>query len=374
MRAEEEIFGYGDDLGPEKVFHFYDPKFELRGILVIDNTARGPGIGGIRMAPDVTTQEVFRLARAMTLKTAIADLPHGGAKGGIIGNPSTSNKYDIIRAYAKFLRPNTDYIPAPDMGLDESCMAVIVDEIGRAASLPRELGGIPADEIGSTGYGVAEAAEVAAEYTDLNLSQAVAIIEGFGAVGKGTFRFLRDKGVKIVAVSDIEGAIYNVKGLSYDGLVQVDPETGKLTKLWNRQYEDGQALNVAELFKLDADILIPGARPDAITMENVEGIKAKIVLEGANIPVTNEAEKYLHDKGILVIPDFIANAGGVIAGSVEAKGGTEDESFQVIKAKIWKNVKAVLELARKEKTYPREAAERLAKERVLQAMKLRGRI
>lgn len=368
MRAEEEIFGYVDGLGPEKVFHFYDQKLKLRGILVIDNTARGPGIGGIRMAPDVTTQEVSRLARAMTLKTAIADLPYGGAKGGIIGNPSASNRYDIIRAYAKFLRPNTDYIPAPDMGLDESCMAIIFDEIGRAASLPRELGGIPADEIGSTGYGVSEAAEVVAEYIGLSLSGSMAIIEGFGAVGKGAFRFLRDKGVKIVAVSDSEGAIYNSKGLDYDGLTEVKSTTGAV-----KNYEDGQVISKTELFKVDTDILIPAARPDSITMQNARDIKARIVVEAANIPATKEAEKCLHDKGVLVVPDFIASAGGLIAGSVEQKGGTEEESFKVISVKMRKNVKAVLTLADEEKVYPREAAENIAKERVLRAMKLRGR-
>lgn len=372
MRAEEEIFGYADEIGPEKVLHFYNPKLNLRGILVIDNTARGPSAGGIRMAPDVTTEETFRLARAMTFKTAAADLPYGGAKGGIIGDPMASNKYDIIRAYAKFLRPHTDYIPAPDIGLDESCLAVIFDEIGRAAVLPRELGGIPSDEIGSTGYGVVEAGEVAAGYINLDLKKATAAIEGFGAVGKASFRYLAQKGVKVVAVSDIEGAIYNPKGLNYDGLLEVEPETSKLTRLWNRKYEDGQTLRRAELFKLDVDILIPGARPDAITMENVKDIKARMVLEAANIPATNEAEKYLHDKGVLVVPDFIANAGGVIASTVQIKGGTEDESFELIQAKIRKNVKAILDLAREEKIYPREAAERLAKERVLQSMRLRG--
>lgn len=369
MGAEEEIFGYGDDLGPEKVMHFYDHNSNLHGILVIDNTARGPGIGGIRMAPDVTTKEVFRLARAMTLKTAIADLPYGGAKGGIIGNPEASDKYDIVRAYAKSIRHCIDYIPAPDMGMDESCMAIIFDEIGRAVSLPHELGGIPADELGSTGYGVAEAALVAAEYSDLNLGEASAIIEGFGAVGKAAFRFLRDKGVKIVAVSDIAGTIYNPKGLEYDALIEVSSTTGAV-----RNYKDGQVLGVEELFKLDAAILIPGARPDSITIEVARHIKAKLVIEAANVPATYEAEQYLHDKGIIVVPDIIANAGGVIAGSVELRKGTEEESFQIIKAKIQSNVRSTLNRARSEGISPREAAESIAKERVLKAMKLKGRI
>lgn len=374
MGAEKEIFGYADELGPEKVLHFYDPKLNLRGILVVDNTALGPAIGGIRMTPDVTTQEIFRLARAMTFKNSAAGIPYGGGKGGIRGDPTVSNKDEIIRAYAKFLRPHTDYIPGPDMGTNEHCMAIILDEIGRAIGLHRELGGIPLDEIGVTGYGAGEAAELAAGYINLELKKATAAIEGFGAVGQACFRSLAGKGVKVVAVSDINGAIYNPKGLNWDGLVTVEPETGRVSKLWNREYKDGQRLSGAELFKLDVDILIPGARPDVITMENVKDIKARMVLEAANIPATREAEKYLGDNHILVVPDFIANAGGVIAGAVELKKGTIEEAFQTIKRKIRENVKAVLELAYEEKIYPREAAEKLAKDRVIKAMKDKGRL
>jgi len=374
MGAEEEIFGYCDELGPEKVLHFYDPKLNLRGILVVDNTALGPAIGGIRMLPDVTTKEIFRLGRSMTLKNSAAGIPYGGGKGGIIGDPEALNKEEIIKAYAKFLRPHTDYIPGPDMGTNEHCMAIIFDDIGRAIGLHRELGGIPLDEIGVTGYGAGEAGEVAAGYINLDLKKATAAIEGFGAVGQACFRSLVGKGVKVVAVSDINGAIYNPKGLNWDALVTVDPETGRVSKLWNREHKDGQTLSGAELFKLDVDILIPGARPDVITMENVKDTRAKMVVEAANIPVTREAEKYLGDKGILVVPDFIANAGGVIAGAVELRKGTIEESFQTIKRKIAENVKAVMDLSLKEKIYPREAAEKLAKDRVIKAMKDKGRI
>jgi len=162
--------------------------------------------------------------------------------------------------------------------------------------------------------------------------------------------------------------------LDCDALITIEPETGKASKLWSRKYKDGQVLDTGELFKLDVDILVPGARPDVITMDNVSGVKARIVVEAANIPATREAEKYLGDKGILVVPDFIANAGGVIAGAVELRKGTLEEAFQVIERRIRENVQTVLDLAYKGKTYPREAAERLARERVIRAMKDRGRI
>jgi glutamate dehydrogenase (NAD(P)+) len=175
-------------------------------------------------------------------------------------------------------------------------------------------------------------------------------------------------------VSDINGTIYNPNGLDCDALITIEPETGRASKLWNRKYEDGQVLDIRELFKLDVDILVPGARPDVITMDNVSGVKAKMVVEAANIPATREAEKYLGDKGILVVPDFTANAGGVIAGAVELRKGTLEEAFEAIKRKIRENVQTMLDLADKDKSYPREAAERLARERVITAMKDRGRI
>lgn len=374
MGAEEEIFGYADELGPEKVLHFYDPRLKLQGILVVDNTAPGPGFGGIRMAPDVTTEEVFRLARAMTLKNAAAGIPYGGAKGGIRGDPGVANKDEIIGAYAKFLRPHTDYIPGPDMGTNEHCMAVIFDEIGRGLGLPRELGGFAVDEVGVTGYGVAEATEVAAQYIKLNLKAATAAIEGFGAVGQAAFRFLADKGVKVVAVSDINGGIHNPDGLDYDALATVEPETRQMSKLWNREYQGGRRISGAELFSMDVDILVPGARPDVITIKNVRDVRARMVVEAANIPVTVEAEEYLGDKGVVVVPDFIANGGGVTAAAVEAERGSIEQAFQAIRSKVPENVKAVLDIAYTENIYPREAAEKLARQRVIGAMKDKGRI
>ena len=149
-------FDYADDLGPAKIIHLSEPSCGLRGILVVDNVATGPAIGGLRMAPDVTLEECFRLARAMTLKNAAAGLPHGGGKSVVVGDPRmpAEAKERILRAMASALRYETDYIFGPDMGTDEHCMAWIRDEIGRAVGLPRELGGIPLDEIGATGQGL----------------------------------------------------------------------------------------------------------------------------------------------------------------------------------------------------------------------------
>jgi glutamate dehydrogenase (NAD(P)+) len=364
MCAQEAVFQYSDDIGPEKILYVYDPKTKLKGILVVDNTARGPAIGGVRMAADVSTEEVFRLARAMTFKNAAADIPHGGGKGGIIADPKTKNKYELVRSFARGIEPVADYIPGPDMGTDERCMGIVHKEIGRAIGLPRELGGIPLDKMGSTGYGVAISTEVACEHVLLDLPKATVAVEGFGAVGKAAVKFLREKGANIVAVSDSKGAIYKPDGLDYEKLLQIKQTTGEV-----KNYKGGRIIENEELFELPVDILIPGARPDVITEENVRDIKAALVVEAANIPATREAERILHDRGILVVPDFIANAGGVITAAVEYTGGTENEVFDVIKEKTVKNTRQVLDMAKNQKVPPRVAAEKMAKERVLKAMK-----
>ena len=146
-------FQLADGFGPAKIVHVQEPAVGLRGTLVVDNVAAGPSIGGVRMAPDVSTEECFRLARAMTLKNAAAGLPHGGGKAVLIGDPKMdkAHKEVLIRAFAKALRSEDDYIFAPDMGTDEECMAWVKDEIGRVVALPREMGGIPLNEIGATG-------------------------------------------------------------------------------------------------------------------------------------------------------------------------------------------------------------------------------
>ena len=183
---DDSAFRFCDDLGPKSILYVYQPTIGLKGIVVVDNVAAGPSIGGVRMAPDVSLEECFRLARAMTYKNAAAGLPHGGGKSVIFADPSmdAAAKEQLIRAFAKAIEPITDYIPGPDMGTNETAMAWVKDEIGRCVGLPAELGGIPLDEIGATAFGVVAAAEVAGEKLGLSLERARIAIQGFGAVGK----------------------------------------------------------------------------------------------------------------------------------------------------------------------------------------------
>ena len=357
---------FADDLGPEKVVHIHDSGSGLRAILVIDNVAAGPSVGGIRMAPDVTVSEVFRLARAMTLKNAGAGLPHGGGKAGIIADPRGADKEALIRSFARAIRDLGDYIPGPDMGTDETCMAWILDEIGRSVGLPRVVGGIPLDEIGATGFGLAACAEVAAGFCDLDLSRATVAIEGFGNVGRPAASFLAERGATLVAASDSRGAVHDPAGIDVEALVAAKSRSGSVSG-----YEGGQQISQEELFAVPCDILIPAARPDCIHEGNVDDVQARLILQGANIPATAVAEARLHEKGVVNVPDFIANAGGVICASVEYHGGNEAGALAEIGDKIRRNTRQVLESSRDDGIPPRKAAEALARARVDEAMSLR---
>jgi glutamate dehydrogenase (NAD(P)+) len=363
-----DLFEFADDLGPAKVLGIYAPKLGLRAILVVDNVAAGPAIGGCRMAPDVTLEECARLARAMTLKNAAAGLPHGGAKSVIVGDPKmpAERKETVVRAFAQAIRDVRDYIVGPDMGLDERAMAWVHDEIGRSVGRPRELGGIPLDEIGATGFGIAIAAEVAQEFCDVKLAGARVAVQGFGAVGRHAANFLAARGAVLVAAADSAGTILNSKGLDIAALIALKNTGASVTA-----YSRGQRLAGDAIVGVDCDIWIPAARPDVITRENADSVRARLILQGANIPATAAAEQRLHERGILCLPDFIVNAGGVIAAAVEYQHGTESAAFTTIEEKIRTNTRAVLEAMRRSKVMPRQAALALARERVVRAMSYR---
>jgi glutamate dehydrogenase (NAD(P)+) len=364
----QDIFRFADELGPAKVIHVYEPSVGLKAVLVVDNVARGPAIGGLRIAPDVSTEECFRLARAMTLKNAAADLPHGGGKSVIYGDPKmpTKEKETQIRALASSLREIQEYIFAPDMGTDEECMAWVKDEIGRVVGLPSDFGGIPLDEIGATGLGLSHATEVALEYCDFDMEGARVVVQGFGAVGKHTARFLTEKGAMLVGVADSQGTIYNPKGLDVEALIELKKAGKSVT-----DYPDGKKLDRDAVIDIECDIWIPAARPDVIDENNVNRLKAKLVIEGANIPITEGAEKYLHAKGVLYVPDFIANAGGVICAAMEYQGAGQSAAFQAIEEKVCRNTRLVLEAAESKGILPRKAAVDLALQRLKKSMSYR---
>ncbi len=360
----EEIFKFYDEFGPTKILHVYEPRIGLKAVLVVDNVAAGPSIGGIRMAPDVSTEECFRLARAMTLKNAAAGLAHGGGKAVLYGDPKMprEKKELLIRGLANALRDIKEYILAPDMGTDEECMAWIQDEIGRVVGLPREIGGIPLDEIGATGWGLRHVTEVALGSCDFDLAGARVVVQGFGAVGKHAATLLVGQGAVLVGAADSKGSIYNSQGLNIENLIELKTAGKSVADCSDGHSEDRDAV-----LDMACDIWIPAARPDVIHEGNVGHLKARLVVEGANIPITHDAERILHERGVLCIPDFIANAGGVICAAMEYRGATEAAALEAIEEKLRYNTQLVLDAVKKKGILPREAAVNLAGQRLMRA-------
>lgn len=358
-------FLLADDLGPHKVIHVYEPSVGLKGILVVDNVARGPAIGGLRMAPDVSMEECFRLARAMTLKNAAAGLPHGGGKSVIFADPKMpkADKAGLVRAFADALRDEKSYIFGPDMGTDEEAMAWVRDEIGRSVGLPPEVGGIPLDEIGATGWGLCHSAIVAARHVKLDLKGARVAVQGFGAVGRHAARYLRDQGAILVAANDTQGTIHDPGGLDVEALAALKAQGRSVA-----EHTAGRKLERDAIVDVDCDIWIPAARPDVIDAANAHRLKARLILQGANIPVTEEAEALLHRRGVLCVPDFIANAGGVICAAMEYRGSNRAAVFASIQEKIAGNTAQVLDAVQRQGSTPRRAALDMATQRVKAAM------
>ncbi len=366
-----------DEFGPEKILEVYDPKTGMRGFTVIDNTALGPAKGGIRMTPAVTVEEVAKLARTMTWKCALASLPFGGGKSGIVADPkkiSPEQKMSLIRAFAIAIKPISPsrYIAAPDINTSEKEMTEYVrangslrSATGKPSNLcvaPGVKCGIP-HEFGSTGFGVAHATAVGAEHIKLKLNEATIAIEGYGNVGMFASEHLSKFGAKIVAVSDSKGCTYDKNGLDISVLSRIKEETGSVVN-----YNKDGVIGNEKLFELDVDIIIPSALPDVINKNNVNKIKSRMVVEAANIPATPEIEEILHRNGILVVPDFVANAGGVISSYAEYIGENPTRMFAMVEKKIRKNTKLVLDESKKKRIKPRDAAMKIAVERVRKGM------
>ena len=292
----------------------------FEGFRVIHSTILGPSKGGIRYASFVNEDEVKALAGWMTLKCAVVNLPYGGAKGGVIVNPrerTVDELERITRAYTRALKhvfgPKSD-IPAPDMNTSGREMAWIFDEYSRTFAYepgvvtgkPLELGGSKG-RVAATGRGVMITAMKAMEKLGMDPTKSTCAIQGFGNVGSWAGRLLSQKGVKIVAISDISGAYHNPDGLDVEDAISYAQNNGRSLKGWT----GGKLISNDELLTMDVDILAPCALEDQITTENAADIKAKLIVEGANGPVSASADPLLEKNGVRIVPDILANAGGV---------------------------------------------------------------
>ncbi|TAE51749.1 MAG: Glu/Leu/Phe/Val dehydrogenase, partial [Cytophagales bacterium] len=300
------------DNGKVKVFE---------GYRVLHSNILGPSKGGIRFAPDVHLDEVRALAAWMTWKCAVVDIPYGGAKGGVTCNPremSVGELERLMRAYTQSMLdvfgPDKD-IPAPDMGTSPREMAWLMDEYSKAKGMtvqavvtgkPLVLGG-SLGRTEATGRGVMVCALAGMEKLKLNPFKSTAAVQGFGNVGSHAARLLHERGVKIVAISDHTGGYYNEKGIDIADAMKFVEGNNRVLE----GYKGGEKITNDALLELKVDVLVPAAKEDVITDENASRIQAKLIVEGANGPTSAGADKTINEKGILAIPDILANAGGV---------------------------------------------------------------
>jgi glutamate dehydrogenase/leucine dehydrogenase len=353
------------------------------GYRVQYNDALGPTKGGIRYHPDLTIDEVTALAAWMTWKTAVVGLPLGGGKGGIRCNPKEMSKAELerltrgfARTIAKFIGPSTD-VPAPDVYTDAQTMAWIMDEYSEIVGYPAfgVVTGKPVNVGGSLGRNEATSRGVmytvveAAKHLGIDLRKATVAVQGYGNVGYHAARLLREIGCRIVAVSDSKGGVYNPDGLDPAKVFEHKNKTGSVVG-----YSESRPVSNEQLLELECDILVPSALENQITGANATSIRAKIVAEGANGPTTPEADDILFKKGIFVIPDILANSGGVIVSYFEQVQNqmnfywAEEEVRAKLENTITKAFKEVLRIARQYDVNMRTAAYMLAVRRVADAM------
>ncbi|MEE9285500.1 MAG: Glu/Leu/Phe/Val dehydrogenase [Dehalococcoidia bacterium] len=357
------------------------------GHRVHHNLIRGPAKGGIRYHPDVTLDDVRGLAMLMTWKSALMNLPFGGAKGGVACDPQALSDGELERLTRRYateisilIGPETD-IPAPDLGTNPQIMAWILDtySMHRGYSVPGVTTGKPVDLWGTkgraeaTGYGCAMAAGLAAERQGRSLDGSRVVIQGFGNVGGMAARYLAAQGAKIVGVSDAAGGLYNSRGLAIERLLHLKGQGFPVAHA-----NDGEAVRNEELLELECDILIPAAVENQIHGRNASRIRAGIVVEGANSPTTPEAEAILEDRNILVVPDVLANAGGVIASYFEWVQDLgyyfweEAEVFEKLDHIMRRAFGEVAEAAERDRVSLRLAAYMISVSRIAKAMRLRG--
>jgi len=365
-----------------------DGRFEVfSGYRVQHNMDRGPCKGGIRYHPCVTLDEVIALSMWMTWKCAVVNIPYGGAKGGVICDPSTMSMGELERMTRRFVSeliemigPEED-IPAPDVNTNERVMGWLMDtysmQIGY--SVPAVVTGKPIAIGGSlgraqaTGRGIMYVAREALATHDMPVAGATCVVQGFGKVGGAFAELIEELGAKVIAVSDVSGGVINERGLPIGELTRHVLDTGYV-----RDFAEGEAISNEELLALECDVLVPAALENVFTAENAGSVRARMVVEGANGPTTPEADRILAERGVFVVPDILANAGGVTVSYFEWCQGlqhlfwTEEEVNHRLEDVMVRAYNGVLKRSGELGVGLRTGATALAVERVAEAVRLRG--
>jgi glutamate dehydrogenase (NAD(P)+) len=362
-----------------------DPVTSRKGYLVIDRLVGGIAGGGTRVRAGLTLTEIERLARTMSYKCGAMNLASGGAKGGIDCDPHSPEMRDMLTRFVTAMTPllDTYWATAEDLGITQSELDSVFQDVGLGmsvhaalkkigdedAAMDRVVRGLAvdvegiglADVIG--GYGVAEAAVAAMPQLGLTAGSTRAVVQGFGSMGGASARYLGRLGVKVVGVIDGNGCIVNPDGLDVEALLSARNELGEVDRTALREADS--TLPLAEWLSIPAEIIVPAAVPDCIRADNCDQVTARLIVEAANIPTTEEAQARLHERGVVVIPDFVANSGAnswwwwTLSGVI---GASADESFARVREAMQDTVTRLLELSRDAGITPREAAGRIAEE------------
>ncbi|MFB6144537.1 MAG: Glu/Leu/Phe/Val dehydrogenase [Candidatus Nanohaloarchaea archaeon] len=374
-RVMEVNFPIELESGEEKIF---------KGYRAQHSTIRGPAKGGIRFHPDVSEEEVKALSLWMTLKCAVADIPYGGGKGGVIVDPSEFSDRELKRLSKKYISAIADIIgvdtdvPAPDMNTSGKEMAWMMDEYSKiqGATTPGIITGKPVDAFGSkgraeaTGYGAFYVIEKIIEEEDLEPDKLTAAVQGFGNAAKPAVEKLIEKGVNVVAVSDSSGAVYDENGFSFDVLTDCRRDSGTVC-------DAGETITNAELLELDVDFLVPAAIENVIDEDNAPQVDAEYVVEIANGPTTRAADEILEERGVTMIPDVLANSGGVTVSYYEWVQNRAGEYWdrETVLEKLRNNIQGAYEqfreLRESEHVYGRKAAYMMAARKITGALEAR---
>ena len=307
-----------DNGSSQLVYNIIDKKSSLQGYLAVDSTVNGRAYGGLRIVPATSPTTLFQVARAKTLKYGFLGLPLGGAKAAIIGDPEAplEEKQRLLKSFGESLMPflkTRSFVPAGDFGTADDDIKFMLTANGLKVQ-PRSLTGRSSFYTGLT---VFTAAVRAAQHIGLDLSRASAAIEGFGKVGSSVARAFWERGVRVVAISTIKGALYCEKGLDVGQLIRLHDQVGSKVV---QAYQKAQQIDKSKLLELEVDLLLPCAGPFSINSDNAGRVAAKIICPGANVPTTSEAEQVLFQRGALSLPDFVTNCGGVLGSSMEFAG------------------------------------------------------
>jgi len=358
----------------------------FRGYRVQHNNSRGPFKGGIRFHEEVDLDEVRALAALMTWKTALVDIPYGGGKGGISVDPSTLSDLELERLSRRFFRAinpiigvNRD-IPAPDVNTNPQIMAWFMDEYGMinghtpgiVTGKPIELGG-SLGRNAATGKGTAIIARETANLLNMDLQDAKIVIQGFGNVGSFAGRFLHEMGSKIVAVSDVNGGLYDPNGLNIPSMIKHNNSNGTI-----KGFSQGDKVSNENILNIECDFLIPAALGGVVHKMNVDKLNCKVIIEAANGPVTPPADDILFQKGVHVVPDILTNAGGVTVSyfewvqNLQQFQWTEEEVNKKLEHKMVAAFNEVADMMNSKKTSMRMAAFAVAIDRVARSFEMRG--